>query len=268
MEHQLVIHDFFQLVLTEEIIQNHSEIIRRISVVISGAQKLRRHLIIFHNGRFSILQAHRADLLIRSSLPYNLGAAYTILCDGCTDKGRICNSLQNIVYREAVQPLYTELMQFIQETCFVHRTEPAAVSVRRGRHTEPVFHIDLSLIIGSRCHVLTEEKYHLRIVSEIRMFLHEGNRCVMVFIACHNEKREKSSCLMDNIHHVLNKSLHDINRMRKTDVIHAFRIVRSQSCSHSAGKQNRSHLSCTNLLQSDGVIFLFSLLYLRNFQCL
>ena len=74
----------------------------------------------------------------------------------------------------------------------------------------------------------------------------------MVFIACHNEKREKPFCLMDNIHHILDKSLHDVNRMRKTNVIHAFRVVRPKSCSHSARKQNGSHLSCANLLESDG----------------
>ncbi len=255
MEHQLLIHDLLQLVFTEEIIQNDAEIVSGLSVFIGGSQKLRCHLIILYDGRAAVLQAHGTDLLIRSCLAHHLGAAAVALACRGTQENRITDPLQNIVHGEAVQPFNAELVKLVYKTGLMHGAEPSAVSVGRGCDLERTLHIDLAVVIGSRRHILPEEEHKRRIISEIIVLLHEGDRGLVILVAGHDKEREKAAGFLYYIHHVLNQALHDINRMGLADVIHALRIIRAKPCSHSSGQKNRTELTLTNELQSLAAVF-------------
>ena len=64
----------------------------------------------------------------------------------------------------------------------------------------------------------------------------------MVLIACHDKKRDRDARFADNVHHVLDEALHNIDRLCDPDVIHAFGIVGSEPCAHAARKKDRADL--------------------------
>ena len=62
-------------------------------------------------------------------------------------------------------------MYDIQHAVIFHGNEPAAVAVGRGGQLALLLQINLTIVIGSRRHLLLEKVHILRLVSEIVMLL-------------------------------------------------------------------------------------------------
>ena len=252
MQRELFVHDPLQILYTEEVVQDDAEVVRRITLLVLRVHQLGRHVVVFDDGRLSVLKAQAADLLIRSGLADNFGAGGTAGIDRRADEDRIRHSLQNVVDCEAVQPLDAQLMHNIQKACAVHGNEPAAVSVRGGGNAVLLFQIDLSVIVGGRCHLLLEEPDPLRIIAEIVVLLHESDGRIVILVAGHDEERDCNAVRsVHDIHEVLDQPLHDIDVLRDADIVHALRIVAAEASPHAAREQYRADLRLLHGVDAD-----------------
>ena len=86
----------------------------------------------------------------------------------------------------------------------------------------------------------------------------------MVLVAGHDKERNINAGLFDDIHHVLNEALHNIDGLGNADIVHALGIIGTKSCSHAACKKNRTDLLSTECLKTYFLKVLSVLLDLRD----
>ena len=95
-------YDFFEFIHTEQVVQDNAEAVQVFAFFVLCVIHLVGHFIIFHDGRFAVFEAEYTDSFFRIGLADNLGAADTVFIDDCTDKARISDALQYIIYGEAI----------------------------------------------------------------------------------------------------------------------------------------------------------------------
>ena len=89
--------DLVKLFYMEQIIESNAEIVCRLAVRKLRITHFIAQLIVFNDGRLSILQTHHSDSFIGRGLPNDLGADNTVGKLYCTDECRVSNALEHIV---------------------------------------------------------------------------------------------------------------------------------------------------------------------------
>ena len=225
MDGEDLIDDALQILFAEEIVHDHAEIIGGIALLIFGVHELRGHLIVLDDIRSSVHQAHDADALIGRSLAHGLGTAGTAGGDRRADKDGVDDPLQDVVDREGVEPLDSELMHLVQQAAPLHGQKPAAVAVGGGRDPVLCLHVDLAVPVCRRRHLLLEEPDLGAVIAEVVHLFHEGDGLVVVLVAGHDKEGNVDAGSADDVHEVFDQALHDVDRVCQADVIHALGIV-------------------------------------------
>ena len=252
MDRQDLVHDPLEILFTEQVVHDDTEIIGGVAVFILCLHQFRSHLIIFNDRGSAVLEAHDADLFIGRGLADGLCAAGASGGDRSSDKYRVRDPLQHVVDRESIEPLNAQLMYLVDQACALHREEPPAIAVGGGGDPAFCLHVDLAVIIRRRGHFLFEEKDLGGIIAEIIHFFHKTDGLVVVLVTRHDKERDKDPAgLVDDIHEVGDKALHDIDGVGESDVIHAFGVIRSKTGSHASGQKNSGDFSLPHCLQTD-----------------
>ena len=89
----------------------------------------------------------------------------------------------------------------------------------------------------------------------------------MILLAGHDEERNVDTGLFDDIHKVLDQSLHDIDRFCNADIVHALGVIGSQPGPHTSGQKYSAHLVRSDRLKSDLGEMLSLFFDLRDLHC-
>ena len=158
-------------------------------------------------------------------------------------------------------------MEQIHQPCTLHGAEPAAVSVGRSCNSALFLQKNSAFHIHRRCHFLHKEMYIFRIIAEILHFLEKGTGILVIFFAGHHKQRHKCTCLIHDFHEVSDEAFKNVQFPGDADVEHALRLVKAQTGTHSACKEDGTDLALTDGVKSGSFK---SVTVLRNFfqrQC-
>ena len=251
MKRHRLTDDPVQRLHLEQIIQDHAEVISRLSLLILRFHHLIRKLIVLHDGRAAVFQTHNPHLLVRSCLAYHLSSAFHLSIDGSTDKTRVTDSLENIIYRKNIDPLDPLFSNDLIKSGLDQRGIPTGISVRRGGQFSFFLQIQMSVVVTSRCHLLFEKADFFFRITEVFFFFQKCYRRVVIFFAGHDKQTRCGPYLIHHIQKVFDETLEDKYFLCQSDIIHPLGIIRSESCSHSAGQQKSCRLPLTDRVRSD-----------------
>ena len=147
VQREIAAHDPVHVVHAEQVVQDDPEVVGRVALLVRLRLELRRHVIVFHDRWLSVLEAHRANLLVRGDFAHDFRARRFALREDRAEEDGIADALQDVVDREDVEPLGTVLFQLRAETGTDQRQEPAAVAVRGGRDPACGLHVDLAFVV-------------------------------------------------------------------------------------------------------------------------
>ena len=238
MERQLHRKRTVELIHTEKIVEDNAVVIRKRAVRLALIEHLVRHFVVFHDRRLTVLKTENADLFLRSSLCYDLGARDLTGLDNSSDKAGVRDALENIVNSKYIQPLDLRILNNAEHTSLSHRIVPAAIAVRCSENVSFFGDHKFAVLINSRELLLNEEPDVLGAVSEVVVFLEEF-ACLLVIISTrHNEERYISSGCLCDLEEVVYKTFKDVKNPVLTDIEHTLRVVEAEAASLSAGKKH------------------------------
>ena len=71
------------------------------------------------------------------------------------------------------------------------------------------FQIHFSIEVSGWSHFLNKEENKIRIIAKIVMLFEKGTRCGIIFITCHDQKRDPCICSLLYIHQIIDQTLKD-----------------------------------------------------------
>ena len=201
--------------------------------------ELIRHVAVFDDLKSAAGHAEVAELFMRVRFGEHDAAHFRMLQIMQTKHQRIGNRNQRIVHLEIGDVLYSEFFHEVETAGFPERKERSAMSVRSQGNGVLRRHQHSAGIVDCRHEALRKEVNGLRIESEAVVSGEEIACCLVVEFTGHDEPVNRSIVLFTDAGNALGKILEQGLVQNRSDGIGAFRTVKSETGSLTAGNRQR-----------------------------